>query len=270
MPYHQDREDHHGLSADRDDAAPDWLRQRQRPDATGRWLISLALLALLGAGLYQLAPRFGLEQWVARLTPGLTQPGREASAPLPIAPSGPSDPSPTPRPLDPNVPNQLTTASVPAERSLADCIGPGNVIDESVIHCRYGELPRSYSDTPTGGMVTPEYLARYKADQVTGGSARSGTAAEREVTAQWIRKWDGNGQFLAEWQSLDNRIDSTSVCANHRRGSIDYRECRKAAKVYFRERCRALEKRSSGDRDSDSKRMEHRYCSAANGFSPMG
>jgi len=30
--------------------------------------------------------------------------------------------------------------------------------------------------------------------------------------------------------AVNNYIDSSRVCANHRKGSIDYRECRKAAK----------------------------------------
>jgi hypothetical protein len=40
--------------------------------------------------------------------------------------------------------------------------------------------------------------------------------------------------------------------------------------VHFREQCRAWELRSERDGEDFSKRMEQRYCSAANGFSPMG
>ncbi|MDH4609833.1 hypothetical protein E8F12_14910 [Pseudomonas sp. BN102] len=36
---------------------------------------------------------------------------------------------------------------------------------------------------------------------------------------------------------FNNRIDGASVCANHKRGSIDYRECRKGAKQFFKEKC---------------------------------
>ena len=273
MPYHQDwDDDHDGLSADRDDAAPDWLRERQRPrhNATGRFATVLGVLALFGVGLYHLADRHGFEQWIASAPHGLAQTGPAVIALSPIDLNEPADPYPIPQQLDPIAPNDLTSAPMPADRPLADCIRPGNVIDENVINCRYGELPRSYPDSAASGMVTPEYLARYKAEQASRSSAPSRPSAERDVTAKWIPKWDGNGQFLAEWQSLGNRIDSSSVCANHRRGSIDYRECRKAAKVHFREQCRAWEKRWDHDREDHSKRMEQRYCSAANGFSPMG
>lgn len=91
-----------------------------------------------------------------------------------------------------------------------------------------------------------------------------------EQDAQWVRKWSGGGQYLAAWKVFNNRIDGASVCANHKRGSIDYRECRKGAKQFFKEQCRAWELRWESDREAWSKKMEQRYCSSGNGFSPMG
>jgi hypothetical protein len=93
---------------------------------------------------------------------------------------------------------------------------------------------------------------------------------QREQDAHWINKWSGGGQYLAEWEVLNNYIDSGSVCANHRRGSIDYRECRKGAKQFFKDQCRAWDKRYDSDRKDWSDRMKQRYCSAASSFSPMG
>ena len=119
-------------------------------------------------------------------------------------------------------------------------------------------------------MVSEQYLAQYKTKQTNRSNASTRPSANRDIDAQWIKGWDGGTTYLAEWHSLNNRIDSSSVCANQRRGSIDYRECRKAAKVHFREQCRAWEKRWAQDRLELSKQMEQRYCSAANGFSPMG
>ena len=158
--------------------------------------------------------------------------------------------------------------SVP--QPLADCIETANLIDEKVVACRYGTLPRDHRQAPNSGMVSKQYLAQYKVDQANRSSAPTRSSASREVDQVWIERWDGGGSYLAEWHSLNNRIDSSSVCLNHRRGSIDYRECRKAAKVHFREQCRARGKRWARDRLEWSKQIEQRYCSAANGFSPMG
>lgn len=82
-----------------------------------------------------------------------------------------------------------------------------------------------------------------------------------EKDRQWIRRWGGGGSYLAAWTAVNNQIDGRSVCANHKKGSIDYRECRKAAKQFFHEQCRA---------GSGGLRLTKRYCSAASRFSPMG
>lgn len=92
----------------------------------------------------------------------------------------------------------------------------------------------------------------------------------RERTAKRIKSWDGKASYSAEWYSINNYIDGTTVCANHRRGSIDYRECRKAAKQHYHEECRTWRARYENDRQDRSYKLKQRYCSAASSFSPMG
>lgn len=101
-------------------------------------------------------------------------------------------------------------------------------------------------------------------------SERRPRTVSRERTAKWIKSWNGGTNYLAEWVAVDNYIDGTSVCANHRRGSIEYRECRKAAKQHYHEQCRSWRSRYDNDRQDHSYRMRQRYCSAASSFSPMG
>jgi hypothetical protein len=260
------------LRAHRDDALSvnDWLRQQQRPKPSAFWRFVnvLGLLAALAGAMYLLAENHGVNLLLQRETSGLLSPAatdnaaaatdrREALANHRAA-------------LTPAVATQPSSVPIARGQPLANCIKPGNVIDSSVINCRYGELPRAAESAPSQGMVSAEYLAQYQADKANGNRAPARQSAANELTEAWIRKWDGNGQYLAQWQSINNRIDSSSVCNNHKRGSIDYRGCRKAAKVYFREQCRAWELRSERDGEDFSKRMEQRYCSAANGFSPMG
>ncbi|WP_282876236.1 hypothetical protein [Pseudomonas peli] len=105
---------------------------------------------------------------------------------------------------------------------------------------------------------------------VSTSNERKSKPVRREQTAKWIKGWNGGTNYLAEWVAVNNYIDSTSVCANHRRGSIDYRECRKAAKQHYHEECRKWRVKYENDRKDHSSRMEQRYCSAASSFSPMG
>lgn len=93
---------------------------------------------------------------------------------------------------------------------------------------------------------------------------------QRERDGHWIDKWSGGARYYAEWVIVKNHIDGTSVCANHRRGSIDYRECRKGAKQFFKDECKGWSDRYSSDRKDWSDRMKQRYCSAASNFNPMG
>lgn len=95
-------------------------------------------------------------------------------------------------------------------------------------------------------------------------------SVQRERTSKWIKSWNGGTNYLAEWISVNNHIDGTTVCANHKRGSIDYRECRKAAKQHYHEECRTWRARYDNDRQDRSDKLRDRYCVAASSFSPMG
>lgn len=90
-----------------------------------------------------------------------------------------------------------------------------------------------------------------------------------EKDARWIEKWSGGGSYYATWTIVNNYIDNGSVCDNHKRGSIDYRECRKGAKQFFKAECRGWGERLQQDREPSSELMKQRYCSAASSFSPM-
>lgn len=92
----------------------------------------------------------------------------------------------------------------------------------------------------------------------------------RERTSKWIKSWNGGSNYLAEWISVNNYIDGGSVCGNHRKGSIDYRECRKAAKQHYHEECKSWRVRYGNDRKDYSDQMKQRYCSASSSFNPMG
>ena len=126
----------------------------------------------------------------------------------------------------------------------------------------------NYTPKQPANIFTP--TAYKQVASVSTSSERKSKPLRREQTAKWIKGWNGGTNYLAEWVAVNNYIDSTSVCANHRRGSIDYRECRKAAKQHYHEECRTWRVKHENDRKDHSRRMEQRYCSAARNFNSMG
>ena len=85
-----------------------------------------------------------------------------------------------------------------------------------------------------------------------------------------IRQWSGPTWYEARWTYSSNRIDGRSVCTNQGRGTVEYRECRKAAKQHFKDQCKSYRDRYDRDRSSSNYAKRERYCSAANGFNPLG
>jgi len=127
----------------------------------------------------------------------------------------------------------------------------------------------NYTPKQPANTYTPPAVHRVAAATSTTSAPRS-RSVNRERTSTWIKGWNGGINYRADWVSVNNYIDGSSVCANHRRGSIDYRECRKAAKQHFHEQCRAWRARFDSDRKDHSDRMKTRYCGAASSFNPMG
>ncbi|HBC01440.1 MAG TPA: hypothetical protein DC032_12900 [Pseudomonas sp.] len=76
-------------------------------------------------------------------------------------------------------------------------------------------------------------------------------------TGHWTRMGaDRKGtRHKIEWQTVNGWIQYHTVCQNERRGSIEYRDCRKAAKEYFVHRCRT-EKRKA-------------FCAVENNYNPL-
>ena len=150
-------------------------------------------------------------------------------------------------------------------RPLAECLAGSTVINEAVRRCRLSEVPPPRVEAqPRQGLVSAAYLEQYRA-----GRAAHPVSDRREhvsgTETRLILGWDGRGTYRATWDVLDNEVDASSVCHNHRKGSIDYRECRKGAKQWFKKQCRDAQ----GRRGSDDS-AKRRYCSAAASFSPMG
>ena len=101
-------------------------------------------------------------------------------------------------------------------------------------------------------------LPTLQTPKITQPKQRPTTQPAKKVTktAKW--SWEtGNkntSKGKAQWQETGARIDYTSVCANYAKGSLMYRDCRKAMKKTFNKYCK-----------QDNKKA---YCHAENNFLP--
>jgi hypothetical protein len=197
--------------------------------------------------------------------PQLTPVAPVAAAVAPVRTPQPSAANPIQ--LEPyDGPNVVTRPQPVEVQPLDNCLKDGNVIDENVLNCRFGQLPRPERKPVAQGMVSSSYMAELKAEKARNKPARSTSAAEYTTIA--IREWDGRNRYEAKWRSIDNHVDNASVCANFPAESVERRECRKAAKVFFKEACNDWGIRFRRDRDDASKRMEQRYCEAMGSYEP--
>lgn len=233
-------------------AGAERIAPRHKPSAPPVYRKALILLGAVAATLSGMA--FWLEPRLPSVQPGVSSPSQATV--------------PTPSTLKPalataaRAPVPATTVQKP--RPLADCIKAGNLIDESVLACRYGNVPKGREAVPSARVSVSQRLVASTTDQ------RQARANEPQGTDRaQVRQWDGQGWYTAHWLFRGNRIDSGSVCANYRQGSIERRECRKGAKVYFKQQCVAWTKHWDDQRSVPVQALRERYCSAAESFSPM-
>ncbi|ELK4740657.1 hypothetical protein IPC600_31295 [Pseudomonas aeruginosa] len=231
------------MKADRDDA-PEHLK-RKRDQSIGKWTLAIALgLGLSGLALHMAGNKLSF------------LPKPQPSQPPNLEKPAPSPNENTPKNQPQKTSEELFWESVNARNQQNQ--PKQNFYDDS-----------NYTPKKPANTYTPPATHRATSSpQQT--QQRQTRQVSRERTSKWIKSWNGGTNYLAEWLSVNNYIDSTSVCANHRRGSIDYRECRKAAKQHFHEQCRIWRARYDNDRKTNSDRMKTRYCTAASSFRPMG
>ncbi|HBP1034177.1 hypothetical protein ACLHTP_03700 [Pseudomonas aeruginosa] len=232
------------MKADKDDA-PEYLR-RKRSQNLGKWALSIALgLALSGLALHMAGSKL------------LFLPQSQANHL--------SYPENSTR-----ISNYNALEEQPQKTSE-------ELFWESVNARNKSNQPKqtAYDDsnyTPTGAVniVSMEAIRQPNGYRNPSTSRKKKTTNRIQHTGAWVNKWSGGARYYAEWVVIENYIENTSVCANQKRGSIDYRECRKGAKQFFKEQCRAWEKKWQNDRKNKNEQIRIRYCSAANSFSPMG
>jgi len=209
-----------------------------RPPASRSYKLMFVYLALFAVGVYALTLQLHKRRSETEIT---------AAQPTPVVES---EPAPAEAVVEPVEPTDTSTAP------------------RIVLPVIPAPAPSAAPPTPAQGMVSASYMAAFKAENTRADAQRRGQPFE--VTTASLREWDGRNHYQAQWRVVSNHIEERSVCANFPGGSIENRECRKAAQVYFKESCTDWTKRANRDHDENGKTMMQRYCEAAQGFDPAG
>lgn len=96
----------------------------------------------------------------------------------------------------------------------------------------------NYTPHPVTNTMQPPPTRYYAANSTNSTQKRS--VSRQTHVSNW--SWENGhnkqrirGQF--EWTVVNGQIDYNSVCQNYKRGSLIYRDCRKGAKVAFKQIC---------------------------------
>lgn len=155
------------------DAVPDYRRRKPR-----RFPLLLVWLLVPIALLWLNWP------WVQRWL----HPASVTKPPLEVAEV--QTPAPSPPPSAP-APRQ----AIAAPQSLDACLKQGNVVDEEVLRCRYGAMPRAQETASAPqGMVSAAYLAQYRAERDLARVRPSSPLSFSD--SHLVPKWSGSGSYF--------------------------------------------------------------------------
>lgn len=253
------------LKADQFDVvlgSPATRRAAAKPRSSHAGAVLLAGLALLALLVYIAVAR-------GRSEPPSTLPIAALELPAPTqeaAPAGLVRASSTALVVPEVVTQQAKADAAPVAnpQPLDSCMKNGTVMNDAVAKCRFGNAPKAETaSAPAQGMVSARYMAQFKAEQAQ--PAKPSGPAYYVATVE-IREYKGRNRYRAQWKIFDNEIDNASVCANFPGESVEHRECRKAAAVYFKESCQEWSKRADNDRDPKTQQAQQRYCQANKTF----
>ncbi|MGA6099191.1 hypothetical protein ACPESN_15150 [Stutzerimonas marianensis] len=96
----------------------------------------------------------------------------------------------------------------------------------------------NYTPRPVANTMQPPPARYYVSSSSSNTQKRSETRETNMSNWSWENghnKQRVGGQF--QWTVVNDQIDFSSVCQNYKRGSLIYRDCRKGAKVAFKQMC---------------------------------
>lgn len=220
------------------DDAPEYLRNQKKPSP---W----RLFAFLGIGsavisalaftfgqpimldVYQIKQgiRVGGKAWFNQEPAQPTQPVSEPSVASYEAPAAEPTPAPQQRPLTQEDIDWFEEGTAQAIQQRQTSFNDDN-----------------YTPRPVANTMQPPPARYYAANSTSSTQKRSVSRQTHLSNWSWENghnKQPISGQF--EWTVVNDQIDYNSVCQNYKRGSLVYRDCRKGAKVAFKEMCSRYE-----------------------------
>ena len=90
-------------------------------------------------------------------------------------------------------------------------------------------------------------------------AAASGLNGTGHARFFWEDARGDREHYSSEFSFRNSQIDNTTFCTNYRRGSLEYRGCRKAAREWLQRQCRS---------DQHNDEWRGMYCFAGNSFRP--
>ncbi len=237
--------------------------RRTVPSGKSNWPLSslLICLALLIAIIFLIAQMFRTPKPAATVIP---------APPIPEVVSEPEPTQPVAQVRNVEqvvyIAPKADAAQAASARPLDTCLKEGNVIDQDVINCRFGEAQTAdYKAPRPQGMVSERYLANYK---TVAAKPKTEPARRYEVAGVFIREIDGRNRYEARYRIYNNHVEVSSVCMNFLADSVEHRECRRAAAPYFKDMCSDWSKRVAKDKSDKNKLAQEQYCEAARTYQP--
>lgn len=232
------------MKSDWDDA-PAHLRSRKK---RGPWRF-LAILGIGSAVIGALALTFGkpIVLDINQIKQGIHIDGKPWFNQEPAQPKQPVSPS--------SVASYETPTSAPQQRQLSqEEIEWFEAASARAVESKQTSFnDENYTPRPTVNTMQPPPARYYASNSSSSPQERSVTRETHLSNWSWENghnKQRVGGQF--RWTVVNDKIDFSSVCQNYKRGSLIYRDCRKGAKVAFKQMCSRYQP----------------ACAAANNFMP--
>lgn len=92
-----------------------------------------------------------------------------------------------------------------------------------------------------------------------GTTEASGLNGNGHASFHWEDARGDRTRYSSQFSFRNSEIDNSTFCTNYRRGSIEYRGCRKAAREWLQGQCRS---------DEHEGEWHEMYCFAGSSFRP--
>lgn len=117
---------------------------------------------------------------------------------------------------------------------------------------------RNYEARAPDNIMESAHVPRLPAASARRERPRAGLSGSGDARFEWVDARRKRSRWQTRYEYRNGVINNSSFCRNYRRGSIEYRTCRKGARAWLAERC--------GDGTRLASARQRMYCHAHSGF----